>query len=73
MIWFCAPIFDSISWLHGFPDSFFCVVCRSMIASFEKQVSQTLEEIKSQGLLKTERVITTPQDATLRSPAANAC
>src|SRR6266699_4908531 len=35
----------------------------SMIAEFEKQVSQTLEEIKSQGLFKTERVITTPQDA----------
>src|SRR5213083_2539173 len=34
-----------------------------MIAEFEKQVSQTLEEIKSQGLYKTERVITTPQDA----------
>src|SRR2546429_1794080 len=34
-----------------------------MIAEFEKQVSQTLEEIKSQGLFKTERVITTPQDA----------
>ena len=34
-----------------------------MIAEFEKQVSQTLEEIKSQGLFKTERIITTPQDA----------
>src|SRR6266487_4208454 len=34
-----------------------------MLAEFEKQVSQTLEEIKSQGLYKTERVITTPQDA----------
>jgi glycine C-acetyltransferase len=34
-----------------------------MVAEFEKQVSQTLEEIKSQGLFKTERVITTPQDA----------
>ncbi len=34
-----------------------------MIAEFEKQLSQTLEEIKSQGLFKTERVITTPQDA----------
>ena len=34
-----------------------------MIAEFEKQVSQTLEEIKSQGLFKTERVITSPQDA----------
>ena len=34
-----------------------------MIAQFDKQLSQTLEEIKSQGLFKTERVITTPQDA----------
>src|SRR5256885_10743058 len=34
-----------------------------MLAEFAKQLSQTLEEIKSQGLYKTERVITTPQDA----------
>jgi glycine C-acetyltransferase len=34
-----------------------------MVAEFGKQLSQTLEEIKSQGLFKTERVITTPQDA----------
>ena len=34
-----------------------------MIVEFEKQVSQTLEEIKSQGLFKTERIITSPQDA----------
>jgi len=34
-----------------------------MIAEFDKQLSQTLEDIKSQGLFKTERVITTPQDA----------
>src|SRR5204862_6412017 len=34
-----------------------------MLADFEKQLSQTLEEIKSQGLYKTERIITTPQDA----------
>jgi len=34
-----------------------------MVAEFKKQVSQTLEEIKSQGLYKTERIITTPQDA----------
>ncbi|PYL30099.1 MAG: glycine C-acetyltransferase [Verrucomicrobia bacterium] len=34
-----------------------------MIAEFEKQLVQTLEEIKSQGLFKTERVITSPQDA----------
>jgi glycine C-acetyltransferase len=34
-----------------------------MLAEFEQQVSRTLEEIKSQGLFKTERIITTPQDA----------
>src|ERR1700688_4993194 len=34
-----------------------------MLAEFEKHLSQTLEEIKSQGLYKTERIITTPQDA----------
>src|SRR5215472_15795529 len=35
----------------------------AMVANFDKQLSQTLEDIKSQGLFKTERVITTPQDA----------
>jgi len=40
------------------------VICSLlMVAEFENQVSQTLEEIKSQGLFKTERVITSPQDA----------
>src|SRR6266487_846939 len=34
-----------------------------MIAEFENQVTQTLKEIKAQGLFKTERVITSPQDA----------
>jgi glycine C-acetyltransferase len=34
-----------------------------MVTEFENQVAQTLEEIKSQGLFKTERVITSPQDA----------
>jgi glycine C-acetyltransferase len=34
-----------------------------MVAEFENQVAQTLEEIKSQGLFKTERIITSPQDA----------
>jgi glycine C-acetyltransferase len=34
-----------------------------MTAEFERQLSTTLEEIKSQGLYKTERIITTPQDA----------
>jgi len=34
-----------------------------MLAEFQKQVSQTLDEIKSQGLFKTERIITSPQAA----------
>src|SRR5881409_3140788 len=34
-----------------------------MVPEFEKQISETLQEIKSQGLFKTERIITTPQDA----------
>ena len=34
-----------------------------MLPEFEKQVSETLEEIKSQGLFKNERVITSPQNA----------
>ena len=37
-----------------------------MIADFAKQVSHTLEEIKEQGLFKTERIITTPQDSHIR-------
>src|SRR6184192_956019 len=34
-----------------------------MLPEFEKQISETLQEIKSQGLFKTERVITSPQEA----------
>ena len=34
-----------------------------MLAEFENHLSNTLAEIKSQGLYKTERVITSPQDA----------
>src|SRR4030095_8845957 len=34
-----------------------------MVSEFENQVAQTLEEMKSQALFKTERVITSPQDA----------
>jgi glycine C-acetyltransferase len=34
-----------------------------MLAEFENQISQTLEEIRSHGLFKTERVITGPQEA----------
>ena len=41
----------------------FTLKVRIMLAEFEKQISQTLEEIRSQGLYKTERVITSPQDA----------
>src|SRR5215469_16200028 len=51
------------SWFPGFLINLFCVTCVLMVAEFEEQVSQTLEEIKSQGLFKTERVITSPQDA----------
>src|SRR2546429_6383197 len=41
-----------------------CVICGSpMLPEFENQVSQTLDEIKSQGLFKTERIITSPQAA----------
>ncbi|HME88819.1 MAG TPA: glycine C-acetyltransferase [Chthoniobacterales bacterium] len=42
-----------------------------MIAEFEKLLSQTLDEIKSQGLYKTERVITTPQDAHIAVAGGN--
>jgi len=34
-----------------------------MLAQFQKQILQTLEEIQEQGLFKTERVITSPQEA----------
>src|SRR6516165_7610868 len=37
-----------------------------MLAEFEKRLSQTLEEIKSLWLYKTERIITTPQDAHIK-------
>jgi glycine C-acetyltransferase len=37
-----------------------------MLDEFEKQLSQTLEEIKSQGLYKIERIITSPQDAHIK-------
>ncbi len=37
-----------------------------MIADFAKQVSRTLDEIKEQGLFKTERIITSPQNAHIR-------
>src|SRR5204863_279836 len=44
-----------------------------MLAEFDKQLSQTLEDIKSQGLFKTERIITTPQDALCRLSATDGC
>lgn len=34
-----------------------------MISNFDQHLTQILQEIRSQGLYKTERVITTPQDA----------
>ncbi len=34
-----------------------------MLAAFEQQLAQTLADIRAQGLYKTERIITTPQDA----------
>src|SRR5438477_9238248 len=34
-----------------------------MLADFDQQLTKTLDEIKAQGLYKTERIITTPQDA----------
>jgi len=34
-----------------------------MLAEFDQQLIKTLDEIKAQGLYKTERIITTPQDA----------
>ena len=34
-----------------------------MLAKFADHVSQTLDEIKAQGLFKTERIITGPQNA----------
>jgi glycine C-acetyltransferase len=37
-----------------------------MSADFKTHTSQTLEEIRSQGLYKTERVITSPQDAHIK-------
>src|SRR5947207_3595763 len=54
------------------------VICDPpMLVEFEKQLSTTLEEIKSQGLYKTERIITTPQDAHIAvadgKPVLNMC
>ncbi|MEP6699292.1 MAG: glycine C-acetyltransferase [Verrucomicrobiota bacterium] len=37
-----------------------------MLAQFDQQLAETIEEIRSQGLYKTERVITGPQNAKIR-------
>ncbi|MFN2508216.1 MAG: glycine C-acetyltransferase [Chthoniobacterales bacterium] len=37
-----------------------------MLAEFEQQLTATLGEIKEQGLYKTERIITTPQDSHIK-------
>jgi glycine C-acetyltransferase len=37
----------------------------AMLAEFDQQLASTLAEIRSQGLYKTERIITSPQDATI--------
>ncbi|MGZ5004762.1 MAG: aminotransferase class I/II-fold pyridoxal phosphate-dependent enzyme, partial [Chthoniobacterales bacterium] len=37
-----------------------------MLAEFDQQLVRTLEEIRSAGLYKTERIITTPQDAHIK-------
>src|SRR5205807_2433656 len=42
--------------------AWFAQDCR-MLAEFDHQLAKTLDEIKAQGLYKTERIITTPQDA----------
>ncbi|HSV62325.1 MAG TPA: hypothetical protein VLH83_03175, partial [Chthoniobacterales bacterium] len=34
-----------------------------MLAEFDQQLANTLAEIRSQGLYKTERIITSPQEA----------
>src|SRR5213595_1783660 len=44
--------------------------CR-MLAEFDQQLTKTLDEVKAQGLYKTERVITTPQDAHIAVAGGN--
>ena len=38
----------------------------AMLAAFDQQLSQTLDDIRSQGLYKTERIITTPQHSHIK-------
>jgi glycine C-acetyltransferase len=47
----------------GFVDSDWVGILEPMFAEFDQQLADTLAEIRSQGLYKTERIITSPQDA----------
>ena len=38
----------------------------AMLAAFDQQLSQTLDDIRAQGLYKTERIITTPQHSHIK-------
>lgn len=38
----------------------------AMLAAFDQQLTQTLDDIRAQGLYKTERIITTPQHAHIK-------
>src|SRR5260370_13943656 len=49
-------------WWSALHSAWFAQDCR-MLAEFDQQLAKTLDEIKAQGLYKTERIITTPQDA----------
>ena len=60
----CSSVAHTLSGCDSFSIQDILITCHSpMVAEFDKQLSQTLEDIKSQGLFKTERVITSPQDA----------
>src|SRR5256714_274882 len=49
-------------WRPALHSAWFAQDCR-MLAEFDQQLAKTLDEIKAQGLYKTERIITTPQNA----------
>src|SRR5256714_721864 len=49
-------------WPPALHSAWFAQDCR-MLAEFDQQLAKTLDEIKAQGLYKTERIITTPQNA----------
>ena len=38
----------------------------AMLAAFDQQLTQTLDDIRAQGLYKTERIITTPQHSHIK-------